>query len=345
MNLAVWVLTALVVIGTAYATPIMSIRCYECRYEFGDAKSTDNCTKVTNDTPFVDCSPPKSCIRLMTFDLQLKFVKSVYRMCSEIKESHCTQDTCYDKCQYDKCNKEEAKLACDGTVCKNGGTCLEQKNGKYKCICVKGYTDNNCETDFNECQSNPCKNTGTCTDKVDGYECKCRPQYVGTHCQVRGVMCYTCSYVWTAKTELTRECVDAPENVTQGAVAIPCPHPRYCTVIRRFDDNLPNKRDDGKGDIRSYVRMCDTVNRGNYCVKNVNFGRETCYSTCKKSYCNTGDGDDDPKKAMNGGNTTMNLLDWPELFNYSAKLGSSTTTASCALVGLLAATALLNVWQ
>lgn len=46
----------------------------------------------------------------------------------------------------------------------------------------------------------------------------------------------------------------------------------------------------GKGDIRSFVRMCDTVNRGNYCVKETNLQLQTCYSTCRKDKCNDGDG-------------------------------------------------------
>ena len=46
----------------------------------------------------------------------------------------------------------------------------------------------------------------------------------------------------------------------------------------------------GKGDIRSFVRMCDTVNRGNYCVKETNLQLQTCYFTCRKNKCNDGDG-------------------------------------------------------
>ena len=66
-------------------------------------------------------------------------------------------------------------------------------------------------------------------------------------------------------------------------------------MLCRFAD-LPNRTVGGvtvAGDIRSYLRSCDTVNRGNYCEKEVNFNRETCYSTCRENYCNEFNGDQD----------------------------------------------------
>jgi hypothetical protein len=33
---------------------------------------------------------------------------------------------------------------CASSPCQNGGTCTDDVNG-YKCVCVDGYTDNNCE--------------------------------------------------------------------------------------------------------------------------------------------------------------------------------------------------------
>ena len=33
---------------------------------------------------------------------------------------------------------------CASSPCQNGGTCTDDVNG-YKCVCVEGYTDDNCE--------------------------------------------------------------------------------------------------------------------------------------------------------------------------------------------------------
>ena len=112
--------------------------------------------------------------------------------------------------------------------------------------------------------------------------------------------------------------------------------------------DLPNRTDkDGKiialGEIRSYLRTCDTVNRGNYCVKEVNFNRETCYSTCRSNGCNKVDGEDDPKEVVVNG-TRSSDLNWPDLFDYNAELAGSMTAASVMLVGLGAAAALVYAW-
>ncbi|CAC5361985.1 unnamed protein product [Mytilus coruscus] len=37
--------------------------------------------------------------------------------------------------------------------------------------------------DVDECLSNPCQNGGTCTDRINGYKCTCRDNYVGVTCQ------------------------------------------------------------------------------------------------------------------------------------------------------------------
>ena len=36
-----------------------------------------------------------------------------------------------------------------------------------------------CETDVNECNSNPCEHNGTCEDQLNGFICRCQPEWTG----------------------------------------------------------------------------------------------------------------------------------------------------------------------
>ena len=76
-------------------------------------------------------------------------------------------------------------------------------------------------------------------------------------------------------------------------------------------------------------------------MKEVNFNRETCYSTCRANNCNTVNGEQDPKEFVGNGTKTSDL-NWPQLFDYNAKLAGSMTAASGMLVGLGAAVALVH---
>ena len=40
-------------------------------------------------------------------------------------------------------------------------------------------------SDDNECASDPCQNGGTCEDLMNGYRCKCPPEYQGRNCERR----------------------------------------------------------------------------------------------------------------------------------------------------------------
>ena len=124
-------------------------------------------------------------------------------------------------------------------------------------------------------------------------------------------------------------------SISPSVTAITSP---LCLCLFRTD--LPTRSGSAtKGDIRSFLRSCDAVNRGNYCVQEVNFQRETCYSTCRKDNCNEGDGS--PIERDNS--TTSDALDWPELFNFNADLnGSSTTRVAHALVAMAAIFVFLN---
>lgn len=54
----------------------------------------------------------------------------------------------------------------------------------YECICVKGITGRNCETNINECDSNPCSKNGQCIDGIGSYTCECEAGFTGVHCEI-----------------------------------------------------------------------------------------------------------------------------------------------------------------
>ena len=48
-----------------------------------------------------------------------------------------------------------------------------------------------------------------------------------------GHKCYSCTYTYTGDPTITYECVEAPENVTQGQPIIECN--QHCTIQRQWD--------------------------------------------------------------------------------------------------------------
>lgn len=49
----------------------------------------------------------------------------------------------------------------------------------YSVIIFFSYSGAKCESDINECDSAPCQNGGVCRDRVGGFQCQCKPGFVG----------------------------------------------------------------------------------------------------------------------------------------------------------------------
>ncbi|XP_072042971.1 retinoschisin-like [Amphiura filiformis] len=76
----------------------------------------------------------------------------------------------------------------EGTdTCDINAECHDQDDG-YECACKPGFMGNGlqCE-DIDECTSSPCMNDGTCEDGQFSYSCRCAPGYTGDTCQTGSI--------------------------------------------------------------------------------------------------------------------------------------------------------------
>ncbi|XP_078670492.1 uncharacterized protein LOC144910851 isoform X5 [Branchiostoma floridae x Branchiostoma belcheri] len=86
--------------------------------------------------------------------------------------------------------------ACSAKPCHVQATCKDKPAPAIDatCTCKSGYTGDGLVngtgcSDINECESNPCQNGGTCTDMVNGYDCRCTPEYGGPNCDIEKERC------------------------------------------------------------------------------------------------------------------------------------------------------------
>lgn len=57
-------------------------------------------------------------------------------------------------------------------ACQNGGTC-HNTNGGYSCVCVNGWTGEDCSENIDDCASAACFHGATCHDRVASFYCEC----------------------------------------------------------------------------------------------------------------------------------------------------------------------------
>lgn len=84
-------------------------------------------------------------------------VRFRYRCCSSAGQL-CTEDV--DECQLMP------------NACQNGGTC-HNTFGSYQCVCVNGWTGNDCSENIDDCASAACHQGSTCHDRVASFYCEC----------------------------------------------------------------------------------------------------------------------------------------------------------------------------
>jgi len=90
-------------------------------------------------------------------------------------------------------------LVCDLRMpCLNGGTCVDDGEGNFSCLCSNGFYGRTCL--FNICTMSTCRNGGTCFEGILGSHCICTPQYRGENCDVNKCENLTCLNGGTCRT-------------------------------------------------------------------------------------------------------------------------------------------------
>lgn len=69
------------------------------------------------------------------------------------------------------------------SVCQNGATCTNS-HGSYACICVNGWTGDDCSENIDDCVDAACFNGATCIDGVGNFACRCTPGKTGLLCHL-----------------------------------------------------------------------------------------------------------------------------------------------------------------
>ncbi|XP_028846939.1 protein HEG isoform X2 [Denticeps clupeoides] len=64
-------------------------------------------------------------------------------------------------------------LPCGPRSCANGGQCVMQAVGGYKCVCLPAWTGPSCTEDVNECKSSPCPAGSACVNTRGSFSCEC----------------------------------------------------------------------------------------------------------------------------------------------------------------------------
>lgn len=64
--------------------------------------------------------------------------------------------------------------------CQNGGTCLNTQGG-YNCVCVNGWSGDDCSKNIDDCVDAACHQGSTCHDRVASFYCECPPGRTGLY--------------------------------------------------------------------------------------------------------------------------------------------------------------------
>jgi hypothetical protein len=70
------------------------------------------------------------------------------------------------------CTEDVDECLLQPNACQNGGTCTNS-NGGYGCVCVNGWSGDDCSENIDDCAFASCTPGSTCIDRVASFSCLC----------------------------------------------------------------------------------------------------------------------------------------------------------------------------
>lgn len=70
------------------------------------------------------------------------------------------------------CTEDVDECLLQPNACQNGGTCTN-RNGGYGCVCVNGWSGDDCSENIDDCAFASCTPGSTCIDRVASFSCLC----------------------------------------------------------------------------------------------------------------------------------------------------------------------------
>ncbi len=77
------------------------------------------------------------------------------------------------------CTEDVDECELSPNACQNGGTCHNTIGG-FHCVCVNGWTGDDCSENIDDCASAACSQGATCHDRVASFFCECPHGRTGT---------------------------------------------------------------------------------------------------------------------------------------------------------------------
>lgn len=137
-----------------------------------------NCENNVDDCPGHKCMNGGICVDgVNTYNCQCP-PEWTGKALIEILKIHIHIMVCVHQITYDQtslgqyCAEDVNECLMQPNACHNGGTCFNTIGG-HTCVCVNGWTGDDCSENIDDCAIAVCFNGATCHDRVASFFCEC----------------------------------------------------------------------------------------------------------------------------------------------------------------------------